>query len=74
MTDLGVAYFRDSAGKITPTRLPRIEAVTATQRHPHEWSLDPERFAPVPEGRQLKPPGTHPGGRGRILGASVYAD
>jgi hypothetical protein len=63
-------YFKGADG-VHPAKLPASEALSATRKFPHQWSLT-RVFADPPEGRQ--PSEGNGGGRGRIAGASVRAD
>jgi hypothetical protein len=69
--NMSVTVFFKSADGVHPVKLPANEALQATRKHPHEWSLT-RIFADAPEGWQ--PSEGDGGGRGRIAGASVRAD
>jgi len=70
--DLVTVYFKNAEGEVHPVRLPALEAVTACQRHPHEWARTADGFASPPEGAVFSI--GNGGGRGRLLGASARAD
>jgi hypothetical protein len=67
--DLKTAYFRNGAGEVHPVSLPPIDAVTACNKFPWEWSLD-GKFADPPEGFVA----SEGDGRGGIQGASVRTE
>jgi hypothetical protein len=69
--NMTVTVFFKSASGTQQVKLPAGEALLATRKHPHEWSLT-KVFADPPEGWQ--PSEGDGGGRGRIAGASVRAD
>jgi hypothetical protein len=69
MSDFTV-YFKSADG-VKAVKLPATEALLATRRHPHEWSLT-RVFADAPPG--WVPSEGDGGGRGRVAGASVRAD
>jgi hypothetical protein len=70
MSEHFTVYFLSSSG-VKPVKLPASEALQATRKFPHEWSLT-RVFAEAPEGWQ--PSEGDGGGRGRVQGASVRAD
>ena len=47
---LKTVFFRNAAGEVHEVTLPEIEARGACNRHPHEWSASPDKFAEPPEG------------------------
>jgi hypothetical protein len=57
---------------ITPQMLSAAEATRAINAFPFEWSRDPTTWAAWPT--NLNTSAQRPGGRGRLLGASVAAD
>jgi hypothetical protein len=63
--------FHKSRDGVHRVKLPAGEALQATKRHPHEWSLT-GIFADPPPGWQ--PREGDGGGRGRVAGAGVKAD
>jgi hypothetical protein len=70
MTQHTTVYFKSADG-VHAVKLPAGEALSATRKHPHEWSLT-RVFADPPEGFVFSE--GDGGGRGRIAGASVRAD
>jgi hypothetical protein len=71
MTELTrTVYFRGADG-VHAVKLPATEALQATRKFPHEWSLT-KVFADPPEAFVFSE--GDGGGRGRIAGASVKAD
>jgi hypothetical protein len=69
---MDATVFFKSADGVHKVQLPAGEALQATRRHPHEWSLTRYGFAEPPAG--WVPSEGDGGGRGRIAGASVKAD
>ena len=59
MTEHFTVFFKSATG-VHPVRLGVTEALQATRKHPHEWSLT-RVFADPPEGGQ--PSGGDGGGR-----------
>lgn len=70
MSEHFTVYFLSSSG-VLPVKLPASEALQATRKFPHEWSLT-RVFAEAPAGWQ--PSEGCGGGRGRVQGASVRVD
>jgi hypothetical protein len=70
MSEHFTCYFKSADG-VHAVKLPAGEALQATRKHPHEWSLT-RVFADPPAG--WIPSEGDGGGRGRIAGASVKAD
>jgi hypothetical protein len=69
---MDATVFYKAADGVKAVKLPAGEALQATRRHPHEWSLTRYGFADPPAG--WVPSEGDGGGRGRIAGASVRAD
>jgi hypothetical protein len=69
---MDATVFFKSADGVKAVKLPAGEALQATRRWPHEWSLTRYGFAEPPAGWQ--PSADDGGGRGRVQGASVKAD
>ncbi len=72
MTDIVICYFRNAEGAVHEVRLPAIEAVSACQRHPHEWAHTADGHTSPPEGAVFSI--GNGGGIGRIRGPSSRAD
>jgi hypothetical protein len=70
MNEHFTVYFKSSTG-VHPVKLPASEALQATRKFSHEWSLT-RVFAEPPEGFVFSE--GDGGGRGRVQGASVKAD
>jgi hypothetical protein len=70
MSETFTVYFLSSSG-VHPVKLLASEALQATRKFPHEWSLT-RVFADPPDGFVFSE--DDGGGRGRVQGASVRAD
>jgi hypothetical protein len=71
MSEHFTVFFKSASG-VRAVKLPAAEALQATRKHGHEWSLTRFGFAEPPPG-WVPSPGDG-GGRGRIAGAGVKAD
>jgi hypothetical protein len=69
---MNTTVFFKSASGVHPVTLPVVEALLATRKHPHEYSLTRYGFADPPEDWQ--PSTDESGGLGRVQGAGVRAD
>ena len=70
MSEHFTVFFKSAYG-VHAVKLPAGEALQATRKFPHEWSLT-RVFADPPEGFVFSE--GDGGGRGRIQGASVRVD
>jgi hypothetical protein len=70
-TDLVTVHFKGVDG-VFLVRLRHHDAIMACQAHPHEWAVDPKKFAePLPG---FTPARGNGGGYGRVLGACVRVE